>query len=259
MIRRLKEIYEYRDMVISLVQRELRGRYKGSALGFLWTFINPLCQIIIYTMVFSTIMRSGLDKFYIYMSVGMIPWVFFSTCIGQGAGCIRSQADMVKKIYFPREVLPISFVTSSFVNMLLSYLIVFCVILVTGYGVEVKLLVYLPLIMICEYMLALGITLVAAGLTVYFRDIEHITSVVLMAWIYITPIMYDISIVPKWLLPIFNLNPMTPIIMAYHDVLYFKQAPDMSVLFTTAGVDFVVLVLGMIIFAKLEKNFAEEM
>ena len=98
---RIRELIAYREMIASLVKRELRGKYKGSVLGFLWTFINPLCQIVIYTIVFSMIMRSGIENFNIYMISGMIPWFFFSGAILQGAGCIRAQADMVKKIYFP--------------------------------------------------------------------------------------------------------------------------------------------------------------
>ena len=125
MINSIKEIYEYRDMIISLVRRELRGRYKGSVLGFLWTYINPLCQVIVYSAVFSIIFRVNIDKFYLYMIIGMMPWTFFSSSVMGGTTCVRAQSDMVKKIYFPREVIPISYVTSTFVNMLLSFIIVF--------------------------------------------------------------------------------------------------------------------------------------
>ena len=107
MIERIKEIYAYREMIVSLVKRDLKGRYKGSALGFLWTFLNPLFQLIVYTMVFSTIMRAGIKDYYLFLFVALIPWIFFSTSLAGGASCIMAQQDMVKKIYFPREVLPI--------------------------------------------------------------------------------------------------------------------------------------------------------
>ena len=115
----LKELYAYREMIISLVRKDLRGRYKGSVLGFLWTFINPLLQLMVYTIVFSVILRAGIDKFYLFLFVALVPWIFFSSAVTGGATSILSQQDMVKKIYFPRQVLPISYVTSSFVNMLL--------------------------------------------------------------------------------------------------------------------------------------------
>ena len=121
----VKELYAYREMIISLVRKDLRGRYKGSVLGFLWTFINPLLQLMVYTIVFSVILKAGIDKFYLFLFVALVPWIFFSSAITGGATSILSQQDMVKKIYFPRQVLPISYVTSSFVNMLLCFLVIF--------------------------------------------------------------------------------------------------------------------------------------
>ena len=135
MRKHLMEIFEYRDMVNSLVKRDLRGKYKGSVLGFLWTYINPLCQIIVYTVVFSVIIRSGLEQFYVYMITGMIPWLFFDMSLRQGTGCVRYQGEMVKKIYFTREVLPLACVTSNFINMLFCFMFVFFVVAVSGIGV----------------------------------------------------------------------------------------------------------------------------
>ena len=120
-----KELYAYREMIFSLVRRDLKGRYKGSILGFLWTFLNPLLQLLVYTFVFSTVMRNGINDYYLFLFVALVPWIFFSTSVSGGAKCIWAQKDMVKKIYFPREVLPISYVTSQFVNMLLSFLVIF--------------------------------------------------------------------------------------------------------------------------------------
>lgn len=130
----LRELYSYREMIFSLVRKDLRGRYKGSILGFLWTFINPLLQLMVYTIVFSVILRAGIDKFYLFLFVALVPWIFFSSAITGGATSILSQQDMVKKIYFPRQVLPISYVTSSFVNMLLCFLVIFGVLIITGYA-----------------------------------------------------------------------------------------------------------------------------
>lgn len=114
----LREIYAYRQMIFSLIKRDLRGRYKGSFLGFLWTFLNPLFQLIVYTIVFSNIMRAGYEDYYLFLFVALIPWIFFSTSVIGGASCIWAQKDMVNKIYFPREVLPIAHVTCQLVNML---------------------------------------------------------------------------------------------------------------------------------------------
>ena len=153
MINRVKELYAYREMIFSLVKRDLKGRYKGSVLGFLWTFLNPLLQLAVYTMVFSVIMRAGIEDYYLFLFVALVPWIFFSTSLSGGASCIWAQQDMVKKIYFPREVLPISFVTSCFVNMLLSFVVVFLVIFISGIGFNPTALLFLPLVMIIEYIL----------------------------------------------------------------------------------------------------------
>lgn len=258
-MRRARELLRYHEMIVNLVKRELRGRYKGSILGFMWTFINPLCQIIVYTIVFSLIVRSDLDKFYVYMITGMIPWLFFDNSIRMGSGCIRYQGDMVKKIYFPREVLPVATVTANFINMLFCFIIVFLVLFVSGVGISLKALFCLPLIMMVEYVMVLGFTLIISAGTVFFKDLEHIVNVLLMAWIYLTPILYPITSVPGKLSWIFKLNPMTYIIEAYHAVLYWKTVPTAVVMSRAIVAATVVLILGEFVFARLDDNFAEEL
>jgi len=259
MIQRIREIFSYSDMVSSLVKRELRGKYKGSVLGFLWTFINPLCQIIVYTVVFSVILRSSLDQFYLYVITGMIPWLFFDMSLRIGSGSIRYQGEMIKKIYFPREVLPISCVTAQFINMLFCFIIVFLVLAVSGRGFSVSALFCLPLIMLMEYVLALGLTLIISSVTVFFKDMEHIVTVMLMAWIYLTPLLYPLEVIPEKIRWLFKLNPMTAVIEGYHSILYWQKPPYFKL--TVYGIAFAVaaLVLGEVIFSWLDEKFAEEL
>ena len=246
-------------MIFSLVRKELRGRYKGSVLGFLWTFINPLLQLLVYTLVFSVIMRMGIDRYYLFLFVALIPWIFFSASLTGGSGSILASKDMVKKIYFPREIMPISYVTSAFVNMLLSFVVIFAVVLVSGMGVNPVALLYLPVIMLVEYVLALGIALLASALTVYFRDLEYILGIIAMAWQFLTPVMYSSDLVPKKLLPIWKLNPMTPVIEAYRQILYYKEVPHLDTLLNASILGVVTLVVGYGVFRKLQKGFAEEL
>lgn len=259
MIERIKEIFMYTDMIKSLVKRDLRGKYKGSILGFLWTFINPLCQIIVYIIVFSVIVRTGLNQFYAYIITGMIPWFFFDMSLRQGSGCVRYQGDMIKKIYFPREVLPLACVTSNFINMLFCFIIVFAVLFISGIGVSIKALFFLPMVMIVEYILTLGFTLIVSSGTVYFKDLEHIVTVILMAWIYLTPILFAMDAIPESVRIIFKCNPMTPIIEAYHDILYWKRMPTGNGLMYSLGCAIFIFIIGELIFAKLNDNFAEEL
>lgn len=258
-MKRLKEIWEYREMIVSLVRKDLRGRYKGSVLGFLWTFVNPLLQLCVYTLVFSTIMRSGIEKFYLFLFVALVPWLFFNSAVITGATCIISSKDLVKKIYFPREVLPIAYVTSSFVNMLFSFVIIFLAILFSGIGFNFRAILYLPVIMIVEYILALGIAMLTSALTVYFRDLEHILGIVTMAWMYLTPILYSVDMIPENLLPVFYLNPLTPIIIGYRDILYYKNIPHIGTLAHGLVLGVVILIIGWISFNRLQRGFAEEL
>ena len=254
-----KELYAYRQMIFSLVKKDLRGRYKGSVLGFLWTFINPLLQLVVYTIVFSFILKTNIERYYLYLFVALIPWIFFSSSITVGSASIVAQKDLIKKIYFPRMVIPISYVTSSFVNMLLCFIVIFAVIIVSGAGINFLALLTLPVIMLVEYILALGMAMLTSAITVYFRDLEHILGIVTMAWIDMTPIMYDKSIVPENLMPIFNLNPMTHVIECYRAVLYEKKIPDLTTLLSAAGLGILILIVGILVFNKLQKRFAEEL
>lgn len=258
-MKHLREIYDYRQMIFSLVRKELRGRYKGSALGFLWTFINPLLQLCVYTFVFSIVMPNNIEKFYLYLFVGLIPWLFFSGSLTGGAASIINQKDMVKKIYFPREVMPIAYVTSNFVNMLLCFVVIFAVVVVSGVGVNLIAICYLPIIMIVEYIMCLGGAMLTSALTVYFRDLEYILGIVTMAWMYFTPVVYSIDMVPENLRPFMNLNPMTPVIVAYRDVLYSKQVPHISTLASGFVLGCTVLIVGCVVFQKLQRGFAEEL
>ena len=255
----IKEIYAYREMIFSLVRRDLKGRYKGSVLGFLWTFINPLLQLLVYTFVFSIVMRSGIDDYYLFLFVALVPWIFFSTSVSGGSSCIWAQQDMVKKIYFPREVLPIAFVTSQFVNMLLSFLVIFVVLLVSGKELNPVALLCLPIIMIVEYLLALGMAMLSSAITVYIRDLEYILGIITMAWQFLSPVMYSVDQVPEEVRGIFFANPMTPIIVAYRDILYYGKMPELDTLLHAVLVVVGLLFVGTILFGRLKRHFAEEM
>lgn len=257
-MKELKELYSYREMMYNLVRKDLRTRYKGSFLGFLWTFINPLLQLIVYSIVFSIIMRVNVDKFYIYLFVALIPWLFFTTSIQNGATSILASKDLVKKIYFPRLIIPLSTVNAAFMNMIFSMVIVFAALILSGIGLSWY-IVMLPIIMILEYLLALGLAFIFSSLNVYFRDLEHILGIITMAWFYLTPIVYTTDMIPEEYLGLFYLNPMTNIVIAYRDILYYQQMPNFSTLWGILIWSIVFIVVGYVLFQKLQKNFVEEL
>ena len=254
-----KELWKYREMIINLVKRDLKSRYKGSVFGFFWMFLNPLLQLFVYTAVFSVIMRMGIDKFYLFLFVALVPWIFFSTCLSGGAQVVFSQQDMVKKIYFPREVLPLSFTISQFVNMLLSFIIVLLAVVLSGIEINFVAWLFLPLIMIIEFFLALGITYIVSSLNVYFRDLEHIMQILAMVWMYMTPVIYPMEMVPEEYTALFYLNPMTSIVNSYRNILYYGKIPEMNMLINALLMSLLVWLVGHIVFAKLQRHFVEEL
>ena len=181
----IKNIWDFRGMIFELTHRELRGKYKGSVLGFLWTYINPLMQILVYAFFFSQIFKSGIEKFHLYLIVSMFPFNFFTGGVIQGLGSIRYQGDLVKKVFFPRQILPIVSLTVNFVNLLISFGIIYSILLVSGWGINLRIQMWLIPVMLIEYVFALGLALMLAAIEVYFRDVEHIVSVLMMIWMYV--------------------------------------------------------------------------
>lgn len=256
-MQKIRELYHYREMIASLVRKDLKGRYQGSILGFLWTFINPLLQLLVYTAVFSVILKNGIPHYYMHLFVTLVPWIFFASSLTTGSRLVLDQKNMIKKIYFPREVLPLAYTVSSFCNMLFSFVIVFIVIAVMGLGVNWSALPWLIPVMLIQFVLVLGVNLITSAVTVYVRDLEHIMGVLNMAWMYLSPVVYGISYVPESWRRVYMFNPMTPLLLSYRDILYYKTSPDGMHLLLSLGMSLLVLCIGMLLFGKLQRRFAE--
>ena len=259
MIRKLRELYQYREMIVSLVRKDLKGRYKGSVLGFLWTFLNPLLQLLVYTMVFSVILKSGIPNYYLHLFVALVPWIFFASSLTTGAKLVLDQKNMIKKIYFPREVLPVAYTLSSFCNMLFSFIIIFLVIAVMRLGISFAALPWLIPVMAIQFVLVLGMNLITSAVTVYIRDLEHIMGVVSMAWMYLSPVVYGIDFVPESWRRWYLLNPVTPLLLSYRRILYEQAAPEPLMLLRALLMSLAVLGLGAWTFSRLQQRFAEEL
>lgn len=255
----LHELYDYRTMISSMVKRDLVGRYKKSVLGFLWSFIDPLIQLLIYTFLFTVIMPTNIPYFHICLFVALVPWLFIASCLTGGCMSVIGQQDMLKKIYFPREVLPVAFVTAQFVNMVLSFIMVFFVLLITGYGLSWTAILCLPLVMITEYILALGITFIASSITVYFRDFQQILNALSLVLMYASPIIYTLEFVPQKYRIFYMMNPITRVLVAYRDILYYKQLPELSNMVLGIIESLIVLFIGVVVFKRLSRHFAEEL
>lgn len=258
MLKQIKEVIMYREMLKNLVVKDLRARYKGSFVGFLWTFINPLMMLIVYSIVFSFVMRVNIEHFSVFLFVGLLPWSYFQSSLLLGSACIVNNANLIKKIYFPRIVLPLSVVFSNLINYVLCLSILIPALLIFHIKLTTNLL-YFPLILLIQTLLVLSLTLLLAGANVYYRDVEYLAGVILMAWFFLTPIVYSFDMIPENFKDFFGLNPMTPIIGAYHDIFFYGKPPDISILLVLFGIYLVMAVLSFVLFYKMQKNFAEEL
>lgn len=252
-----KELYAYRELLKTNVQKEIRGKYKGSFLGVLWSFLNPLLMVLVYALVFPYIMRMNVPNYLVYLITGVIPWNFFTTCITTGCNCVWINGGIIKKVYFPREILPISVVVAGLINFLISCVIVLIFTVFGGIGISIQLL-WLPLIAIIQSALSLGLLFVLSAINVYVRDIEYLVAFLLNLLFYATPILYTASMFPSKVRWILYLNPMSTIVDAYRSIFYYKVMPNLASLALVGILSFIILMIGYIIFRKLEKGFAEE-
>lgn len=253
-----KNLYNYRELLKTSVKKEIRGRYKNSFLGVIWSFLNPLLQILVYAIIFPIILATKQEYYVIFLCCGLIPWNFFSTAINRAAFTMVENGNIIKKVYFPREILPISIVTSEAVNFLISTIIIIAFVMFYGLGIT-HVIIYYPLVLLVQYVLLLGISFIVSSITIYVRDLQHLIGVALQLFFYATPIVYAADAIPEQFRAVLNLNPMTYIINGYRDIFYNQVRPDIMGLLMLLGIMIVVCVIGYLIFNKLQKGFAEEL
>ena len=253
----VNDLRHYREFLKSNVKKDIRGKYKGSFLGVLWSFINPLLSVLVYAIVFPYIMRIKVENYLIYLITGIIPWTFFTSSINMGLISVLSNADIIKKVYFPRIILPISTVTSCLVNFLISCLIIVLFCLGSGLGISFQIL-WLPLIALIQYVMLLGFTFILSAIEMYMRDIEHIVNFILSMAFYVTPILYTPDIFPEKLAWVLKVNPMAYLVNAYRSIFFYQKMPDLMGIGVVSIFSIFLFMIGYLIFEKLQKGFAEE-
>ena len=254
----IKDLYNYRELLKTNITKDIGGKYKHSFLGILWSFVNPLLQIIVYAFVFQIILKSDIPNYAVYLCCGLIPWQYFSSVVLRGAAIMIDNGNIIKKVYFPREILPISLVTSEGVNFLISTLIILGFVIFGGIGLSPYILWYIPIVAI-QYLVSIGVAFIVSSLTVYFRDLLHILGILMQLLFYATPIVYAINAVPSQLQWIVRINPMSYLIDGYRNIFYNKTAPDFQGLLIALAMGIALTIIGFLIFKKLEKRFAEEL
>jgi len=225
MIERLKDLWLHSELLFNMTRKELTVKYKRSFLGFVWSFMTPLIMLAVFSLVFSILAKNPLNWFVVYLMAGLFPWLFFVNSLMQSVGSVVGNPGLVKKVYFPREVLPLGAIGANIFHFVLQMMILLVFLLVIGWHFSIYIL-YLPLVMLLEITLATGLALFISAANVYLRDVQHFTEVATMAWFWLCPIVYTIGSVMGKLGGAFKLylcNPMTNIVELYQYVIYNPQ------------------------------------
>jgi homopolymeric O-antigen transport system permease protein len=270
MLSQLRELWRYRELVMNLVMRDLKVRYKNSVLGIAWSWLNPLLMMVVFTIVFTVINRAPPDIQYypVYILAGILPWNFFSASVVGATASIVGNGYLIKKVYFPREVLPLTAVLSSMVNFLIGLPVFFGMALVFGVKLTPWVL-FVPIVLLVQVIFSVGIGLMLATLNVYYRDTQIIMEVLMLAWFFVTPIFWDARIMPETRLLlgivwpvrrlVYILNPMASVIASYRDTMYWGVQPALDFFVRSTLTAVVILVLGYVIFHRFSQSFAEEL
>jgi lipopolysaccharide transport system permease protein len=251
-------IIEYRELIKILTISDLKVKYQSSVLGFAWSLLNPLLMMLVLYMVFNNVFKNNQNHFAFYLLIGIVSWRFLASGTSTSMGAIVGKPSLVTKIYIPRQVLVLSTVLSSFISSLLEFLVL--VILLLAFGVNISLnVLFFPVVQIIYFVMVYGISLALAALYVYYRDLNQIWEVLMQLGFFISPVCYSISTVPEKYLFYYMLNPVTLVMQIYRKTLLYSETPSAISLVYIMLSACVLLILGTVIFKKLERRFAEEL
>jgi ABC-2 type transport system permease protein len=290
-VTRFGEVWRYRELLAGLVRKDLKVRYKSSALGFVWSFLNPMLYLVIFYVAFQIVLRAGIPLFPIWLLSGLLVWNLFSTGLAAATGSVTANAALVKKVAFPREILPLAAVGAALVHFFFQISVLALALLAFRHSVELAYLPLLPLGLVAVVLLCAGLGLLLSAVNVRLRDTEHFVELALLAWFWFTPIIYPYMTVgsraetgQQWLVTLYTLNPVTPIVVTFQRTLYNRlDAPGRSggrfgelgdptallphwdvwayagMLGAVALLGLGLVTFGMWVFGRLEGDFAEEL
>jgi len=263
MLHNLARLARYRGLIQSLVARELKARYRGSVLGFFWSFINPLLLLLIYTFVFTVVLPGihpkEIEPYALFMFCGILPWTWFSSSLLEASNVLIAGGNLIKKVLFPAEVLPIVTVLSNMVHFLLGLPILAAFLVYYRAPLQWSELVWFPVVVLVQLVLTTGLALVLSALTVHFRDIKDILANVVTFWFFATPIIYPMTLAPGIGRALLNLNPVTHLAISYQEILFYQGSFGHWKWLLALGVVSVgVFLAGYFVFDRLRDSFAEE-
>jgi ABC-type polysaccharide/polyol phosphate export permease len=265
MFHNLAQLVRYRALIQSLVARELKARYRGSALGFFWSFINPLLLLLVYSFVFTHVLPASQDPrivpYALFMFCGILPWTWFASSLTEASGVLISGGNLIKKVLFPAEVLPIVTVLANMIHFFFGLVILAGFLLWYQRPLHLSELALFPVVVLVQLILTMGFALLLSALTVHFRDIRDILSNLLTFWFFGTPIIYPYFLFDEhtWQGKLLRLNPFTHIVITYQEILFFEgPVGHLKWLLVLAAISVAFFLFGYFIFDRLRDSFAEE-
>jgi homopolymeric O-antigen transport system permease protein len=252
------EIYRFRYFLRNMVVRDLKVRYKGSILGFLWSLMNPLLMMLIFYLVFTFAFKINIPHYPIFLLCGLLPWNFFAVSVSNAAGSVVGQPGLIKKVAFPRVVLPFSSILANLVHFGIGLFILFS--LMAIFRVKIGYFALgLPVLILIQVTFVLGFSLILSSLNVFYRDIQQILEVLILMWFYLTPIFYTISMIPERFRHLYLLNPIAGLVIMYRAILFENQVPSYKVFLSTLVISLLTFLVGSLVFRRYQHRFAEEL
>jgi lipopolysaccharide transport system permease protein len=268
---KLQELWSYRELMRNMIVRDLKARYKNSALGYIWSLLNPLLMMLVFWIVFSLLLGSAIPMFPVFLIVALLPWNFAVTAVSGGMRSILDNANLVKKVYFPRDLLPITVVLSNLINYLLALPVMFLVMAVVQWSTLGHLnfswsFAFLPVIILIQTIFLIGMALLLSTSAIFFRDTTHLVDIFIQLWFFLTPVFFALEQIatPVQAKIVRWLNPMASIIDFYRDILYGQATnptpglPALDGVFRTLLTALLVLAIGAYVFHRNSGRFGEE-
>ncbi len=255
----LSNIHNHRNVLKSLIIKHLFGVYKNSFLGFAWHFVMPVIMLFVYYVAFSALNKNAIDDFWIYLGVGIFPFIFMIGNLTGGTGCITSNGDLINKIYFPREILVLAQVISSFIIMCMGLSVVLVLMLIVGFSINWTVMPLILVIILLMFTFVLGYVFLFSSLNVYVRDVQFFLNSINMIFFFLTPMYFTADSTSGMLSAIIWINPYTYYIEGFHDIIYRGVLPSTTVCIGALIFASISIVIGLIVFKKLKKGFAERM
>lgn len=257
----LAEILKYREAARLLALRDLQVRYSNSILGVVWSLLYPLLLTVFFSLVFTVIMPSAIPNYPVFFLAALLPWNFFSLSLVSGTGAIVYNSHLINRVRFPREILPLAVVGANALNFVIALIPLALLMLIFRIPFTLA-LAWFPVLLVVQFALTAGLVLALSALNVYFRDIQQIVEVLMLPWFFLTPIVYSFSgqsVSPLIQQLALGLNPMAGLVTHYRRIIYEGAAPDLSLLMITALEALMLLVIGLLVFRRLSRNFADEL